>query len=247
VSGTPRGFESPARTQILTLGVIFFGHMRKILILFTLLTLANCSTQKIQFEIFQLKSEQGDIIYWGIPNNVFYEKWPTENLKVKFRAKENCFLKDNGTFLTITPADSVTYAIIETVFEDSTKRDYIFKVKKLPEPRLYYNLDTEIEKQVLPNTITRSEIKNLFSFEALTPIGSLSWVNFEIRRFDIVVLRGDRIFTSSTNIGPNMSNDNRQLCLKLDAKDVILFRNISLTQGGTQQELIINEKSITIE
>ena len=221
--------------------------MRKILILMTLLTLVKCSTQKRHFEIFQLKSEQGDIIYLGIPNNVFYEKWPTAKLKVKFSAKENCSISDNGTYLTITPADSVTYAIIETVFEDSIKRDYLFKVKKLPEPRLYYNLDTEIEKQMLPNTIKKEDIQNLFSFEALTPIGSLSWINFEIQQFDILVLRDDKIITSVTNIGPNMSNDNRQLCSRLDENDVILFRNIVLTQGGTQKKLILNEKSITIE
>ena len=213
----------------------------------TLLTFVSCSTQKRQFEIFQLRSEQGDIIYWGIPNNVFYEKWPTGNLKVEYRAKENCSLSDNGTFLTITPADSVTYAIIETVFEDSIKRDYLFKVKKLPEPRLYFNLDTEIEKQILPNTIKKKDIQNLFSFEALTQIGSLSWINFKIQSFDILVLRADKIILSVTNIGPDMSNDNRKLCLNLDAKDVIFFRNIFLTQGGTKRELIINEKSITIE
>lgn len=236
--------NTPANATFPTFPV---GGIEKILILLILVIFVTCSTRERHVEIFQLTSAQGDIIYEGISNSVFYERWPSGNLKVNFRAKENCVVKDNGSFLDITPKDSVTYAIIEAVFEDSIKRDYLFKVKKLPEPRLYYNLDTEIEKQMLPNTIKKKDIHHLFSLEALTPIGSLSWINFEIERFEILVLRGDKIIARATNIGPDMSNDNRQLCLTLDANDVLFFRNIALTQGGSEKEWVIHEKSITIE
>ena len=225
--------------------------LKTILLLLTFTTI-NCfgqsdETWNPKHEILQLSSEQGNIIYSSISNNIYYQKWPNDTFFVKFIAKENCKLVDNGYYLTVSPDEKAKNVIIERVFSDSSKRLYVFKVKELPEPRLYFNIETEVEKQKLPNVISKSELKNLYSLEALTEIGNLSWINFEIIEYEIMIIKKAKKNIIFKNIGSIMTKKNQNLLSKIESEDILIFRNIVLNKNGSINRMTINEKSITVK
>jgi hypothetical protein len=206
-----------------------------------------CKGQNVpNSDILLLETSKGKIIYEGISNEIFYNTWSRNTtVNLKFKGKENCNITEHGGFISVTPTDNAKYVIVNVSLNDSISQDFLFFVQKLPLPQLLYNLDTAIEKQNLPTEIEKTDLKNLKSLEAMVEIGRLSWVSYEIKNFEIVILHSDEKPTMLKNVGPNMSEENFNYLMTLKKGDIICFMNIDCINNG--KPLIFNERTIKIK
>ncbi len=213
--------------------------------------LLGCQVKNIKkaesYNVFNLKSESGDILYNNFPNNLYFDSWPIDELDVKYIPIENCKIKLNDYYLTVTPTNNPKNVIIGVELPNGKIKKFIYKISELPEPNLYYNIDTEVEKQRLNNEIDKSNISNLFYFEALTEIGKLSWVTYEIIDFDIMIIRKKTVIYDKKNIGSEMNDGNKHFLENLNSKDILIFRNIRVKQTLKEEIITFNERSITIK
>ena len=225
--------------------------MKYIILLISTIILLGCKVKNIDkkesFNVFRLQSELGDVIYNNFSNDIFFDKWPNDELIVKYKPDDNCIIKESEYYLTVTPINNPKNIVIEAEFPNGQTKKFIFKVVELPEPKLYYNLNSEVDKKTLKNEINKSEIKNLFFLEALTEIGKLSWVTYELLQFDIMIIRNKEVIFNKTNIGSEMNIENKSFLEKLITDDILLFRNIKVKQETQDKILTFNEKSITIK
>ncbi len=221
--------------------------MKKNLVLIVLLLMSFCSTAQTnsKSEILMIETSKGQIIYDGISNDVFYSSWFGNNLKLEFAAKENCAITEHLGFISITADTNSKYVIVNVSINDTVSKDLLFYVQKLPTPQLFFNIDSEIEKQTLPSEIGRAEIRNLKYLEALVEIGRLSWRTFKILSYEIFILRKNNIVERLSNERAEMSDSNYQKLLSLNEGDMFSFLNIVCTDN--RDTLKFNERNIVVE
>ena len=201
---------------------------------------------KSNFDIINIETSRGKIIYEGISNEIFYNTTSqNELINLKFKAKENCSIIDHGGYIGLTANEKSKYVIINVSINDTITQDFIFFVQKLPLPQILFDLDSEIEKQNLPTEIEKTNLKNLKSIQAMVEIGRLSWVSYEIKSYEIIILSNNNKQRKLKNNGQNMSEENFKHLITLKKDDIICFINITCVDNGKQ--FTFNERSIKIK
>ncbi|MDD2675539.1 MAG: GldM family protein [Flavobacterium sp.] len=219
----------------------------KFLIFILISSTINCNAQKANVsDILLIETSKGKTIYEGISNEIFYNTWNKEDIKrFKFTAKENCQIIDHEGYLTITPTSSSKFVIINVELNNSISQDFIFFVQKLPLPQLLFNLDDEVEKQILPYKIATTDIKNLKLLEAKIEIGRSSWLSYEILDYEILINKSKGEVIRLKNIGQIMSDENLKKLEKLESGDLLSFININCYMDNNK--ISFNERTISIK
>jgi hypothetical protein len=79
----------------------------------------------------------------------------------------------------------------------------------------------------------------------MVEIGRLSWISYEIKSYEIIVIHGDEKLSRLKNSGPNMSTENFNYLMSLKNGDFLSFVNIDCVNNG--KHLIFNERAIKIK
>lgn len=222
--------------------------MNKLLLLFISLLNISCNAQKGQhINAYMLGSSFANIIYEGISNDVSYKSLSNnDGYKFKVSAKSNCKVINHEDYFSVEPDSGTQTAVVNILINDIEMGYFIFNVQKLPLPKLMYTIPTEIDHLYLPDYISKNDLKYLRDLDAFVQNGFMSYFNYEIDFYDILIIKQDNTVINLRNETEIMQDKNFEILEKLNIGDRFCFININC-HGNGKENLVFNERIITIK
>ena len=219
----------------------------RIIITFLFLIINTNSFGQNEPKLFVVESAFGNIIYEGISNKINFKSIrKNEDTKLALSSLSSCKVTLDGDTYAISPDKGSQTAVVNILVKDSVIGFYIFNVLKLPLPKLMYTIPSEIDHLYLPDMISKKDLKYFQNIEAMVQDGFMSFFTYEIKKFEILIIKKNNTLIKLKNSIGNIEKKNFDVLKKLEIGDMFCFTNI-VCLGNGLNETLINEGMITIK